>query len=150
MHEERELIERLQRDDLGYRFEFKVLRSYSFAFGSDARMQRALHEEGRAGWELSAKLDSKRLVLRREVTRRIQDSTLPPEVRPYRTEVDSNMPLMIVMVVLGLMTLGLVLGSFGDGGLAPIERPPVAITLGFGLLVMLGVAGVLVRAARRR
>lgn len=148
--EEHELIGRLQREDPENRFEYKVLRSYSFAFASEARMQQALREEGRAGWELSAKLDSNRLVLRRKISRRMQDSLLPPELRPYRTEVDSNMPLMIVMLVLGLLTLGLVLGFFGLGALAPIELPWVAISFGIGLLLILGTVGVLAWAARRR
>lgn len=109
--EEEKLIKELQEGDSQGIYEYKVLRSYRFAFAGETRLRAVLDEEAHAGWEMVAKLDSGRLMLRRRRSDRSLDAALPPGVDAYRTVVDSNIALMVGLaigvVLLVLLLLGL-------------------------------------------
>lgn len=132
--QEMALIELLRQDHPGHRYEYKVLRSGRGAFSRAAQRSRYLMEESQAGWEMVEKLDENRLVLRRERTMRESDIFLPSGVDPYRSEVDSNRPLVIGLVmamILGIsvfiITLFASLSNGQNGQIVPV------------LLIMLGI-----------
>ena len=127
--EESTLMERLRSQDAEGRFEFKILRSYSFAFAGRERIRSVLDEEARAGWELAEKLDSGRLVLRRPRSKRDSDRGLPAGLDPYRTRVDPNLPLIIAPIVVGLLMCALL---WEKGPLA--ASAPVLILLALAAL----------------
>jgi hypothetical protein len=116
--EERAMVEWLeQQEGADGRYEYKILRSSFGAFANRAKRQAALDEEARAGWELAATLDDDRLILRRPVSMRGADSVLPPEVDPYRVQVDANLPVVIgllIAVLLGMVVFGI--AAVGGGG----------------------------------
>lgn len=142
--EERRMIDKLKREAPDDRFEYKVLRSHFGAFGSRERQRRALKEEARAGWEMAAKLDSDRLMLRRDRSEISKDQMLWPEIDPYRTEVDSPFPIVIgvgVVLLIGALALLLTLGGSSGSAIGPLAIGIAVI----GLLVL-----VAAMAARRR
>lgn len=141
--EERQMKDKLKRETPDDRYEYKVLRSNYGAFGSRERQRRALKEEGRAGWEMAAKLDSYRLMLRRDRSEKSGDEMLWPEIDPYRTEVDSVFPVVIgigVVLLIGALVLALTLAG-GSGSVAPVAIGIVVL----GLLVL-----VIAMMAKRR
>jgi hypothetical protein len=110
--QEREIIERLSREDVGARLEFKILRSYGSVFSNEEKTRSLLDRESRAGWELAARLDSSRLVLRRPVARRNSDAELRSAgLDPYRSVVDPEFPLIIVGVVVVVIIAAPLLGQ---------------------------------------
>jgi hypothetical protein len=138
--EEREMIQQLQRDDPQGIHEYKVLRSHTLAFAREARLRSILDEEARAGWEMAAKLDAGRLMLRRPRTCRDADALLPADVDPYRISVDPNVPMiagLVIAVILALVLLGGVLGKRAAGP---------AIIIMIGIIV---IAAVLLIRGRR-
>lgn len=64
-------------------WEYKVLVSPCGSFKKPEVFQQSLREEAMAGWTLMEKFDDKRLRLKRPVSARQQDSSLP--FNPYRT-----------------------------------------------------------------
>jgi hypothetical protein len=118
--EERAMVEWLSgQEDADGPYEYKVLRSSFGAFGNRTKRQAALDEEARAGWELAAKLDDDRLILRRPVSMRGADSVLPPEVDPYRVQIDTNLPViagLLMALLLGMAVFGFAVVS-GSGGI---------------------------------
>ncbi len=116
--EERAMVEWLAgQEDADGPYEYKVLRSSFGAFANRAKRQAALDEEARAGWELTAKLDDDRLILRRPVSMRGADSVLPPEIDPYRVQVGANLPVIVgllIAVLLGMVVFGV--AAVGGGG----------------------------------
>jgi hypothetical protein len=117
--EERTMLEQLRRDAPEERYEYKILRSYFFAFGNPERRRAILEQEARAGWEMVAKLDDARVIMRRPRSAREADAVLPPGVDPFRTEVDTNFPLIVgilIAVVLGaVLVIGLLVADGRSG-----------------------------------
>jgi hypothetical protein len=142
--EERAMVEWLEGQEGGDgRYEYKILRSSFGAFANRTKRQAALDEEARAGWELAAKLDNDRLILRRPVSMRGADPVLPPEVDPYRVQVGANLPVIVgllIAVLLGMVVFGF--AAVGGGG---------GIWLVIAILaVILILAGVFAVRLRRR
>jgi hypothetical protein len=131
-------IERLQRDDPQGLYEYKVLRSHSFAFASESRLRAELEQEAQAGWEMVAKLDNWRLMLRRQRSQGQADAALPPGVDPYRVTVDTNIPMIAALVILVILVLALL-------GLMPGMTAVIPVAIAVVGLIALAVA-VLVRA----
>jgi Flp pilus assembly protein TadB len=142
--EERAMVEWLEgQEGGGGSYEYKVLRSSFGAFANRAKRQAALDEEARTGWELAAKLDNDRLILRRPVSMRGADSVLSPDVDPYRTQIGANLPVIVgllIAVLLGLAAFG-VAAAGGSGGIWLV----IAV---LGAVVLL--AGVFALGVRRR
>jgi hypothetical protein len=115
--EELAMIKRLAEEDGEGRYEYKILRSYSNTFRSPTRRQQILNEEARAGWEMVAKLDNARLVMRRP---RSAGDSPARGIDPYRTEVDTNLPLVIgallaLILLVGMVTMAVFLGNDSSG-----------------------------------
>lgn len=88
--------------DEGY--EYKILRSAWSAFRWPSRLQAALGDEARAGWDLFEKLDNNRVRLRRPITCRAHDGELHQD--PYRTWVgitENTIGLVIVLSIFIVM-----------------------------------------------
>jgi hypothetical protein len=66
-------------------WEFKIVRSSTGAFKSDASLRSVLDEEQRSGWTLVEKFDNGRIRLKRPATARANDSMLGADA--YRTHV---------------------------------------------------------------
>jgi hypothetical protein len=109
--QESEIIERLSREDAGKYWEFKILRSYASIFSNEEKTRSILDQESRAGWELAARLDSSRLVLRRPVSRRASDAERRDGVDPYRSVVDPEFPLIVVGVIVVVIIAAPLLGQ---------------------------------------
>lgn len=101
--EEKAILELRHR--FGRAWEFKVLRSATFAFGNPDRLQDALMEESAAGWQFAQQLDGNRLILRRPVAARENDVLLGDKYDPYREHYGSG-HLWLMGVVFGLVLLG--------------------------------------------
>lgn len=71
--------------DLADGWEFKILRSATGAFKKPEMLHRILEEEGRAGWVMIEKFDSKRVRLKRPAKAKSGDAALGFD--PYRTSV---------------------------------------------------------------
>jgi hypothetical protein len=144
--EELAMIERLSQEDGEGRYEYKILRSYSNAFRNPERRRQILNEEARAGWEMVAKLDNARLVVRRPRTaadRPIQG------IDPYRTAVDTNVwmmigPLMALILLVGLVVMVVFLGGDSPDGVA------WTIPAIMGLVVLIAVGAAVAKARRSR
>lgn len=98
--EEDELMSTL-REEAGDGWEFKIVRSVSFAFGNPHRLRQMLEEEVRAGWVLAGKLDDSRVFLKRPRSARELDHLLEPGINPYRTDYG------IAAVTIGLLMVGI-------------------------------------------
>jgi hypothetical protein len=147
--EERAMLRQLRRDDPESRYEYKLLRSHAFAFRRPERRQAILDEEMLAGWEMIAKLDDSRMVMRRPRSAREADSMLPPDVDPFRTEVDTNMPLVMGIVLALSLVVGLLVAAligYEQPGVSAAAIPVVLIAIGvFAVLVMAVVVGAVAR-----
>ena len=133
--EEEELMAEFMNQDQTGDWEYKIIRGTLGAFRNEGRMHRALEEEANASWELAMKLDDERLVLRRHRSASKYDSTLDPDVRPYRTDYGGKTVVLIVALLL-LLLGGLFFGftAFsGSGGLT-----------GGNSIIMMGVVGILI------
>jgi hypothetical protein len=129
--EEAEMIQQLQREDPEGLNEYKVLRSYRFAFGREARLREVLDEEAQAGWEMVAKLDNGRLMLRRRRSEREADAVRPPGIDAYRTTVDTNLPLLAGLVALVVLVLALL------GVMSGLTSAVLAVLVAAGVVVLL-------------
>src|SRR5262249_53669225 len=92
--------------DLADGWEFKILRSATGAFKKPDVLRRVLEEEGRAGWVMIEKFDSKRVRLKRPAAAKSGDSALTFD--PYRTTVgisEGRLALIIFGSVLGAMAI---------------------------------------------
>jgi hypothetical protein len=105
--EEEERVIRELRHRFGRAWEFKVLRSASFAFGNPDRLQEALMEESAAEWQLAQRLDDNRLILRRPIAARENDVLLGDKYNPYREHYGSGYA-WLMGIALGLVVLGTV------------------------------------------
>lgn len=139
--EEQERLEQLRNEDSRGVYEFKILRSYRFAFADQARLDSALAEEAQAGWQLAAQLDGRRLILRRPRSQRDTDAVRPPGIDPYRTEIDSKLPLLAGALSVVLLVVLLAVGGLG---ITVFDRSPatavgvIAVTIiGLGILILL-------------
>jgi hypothetical protein len=144
--EELAMIESLSREDGEGRYEYKVLRSYTNAFRNPERRRQILNEEARAGWEMVAKLDNARLIVRRPRT--TQDSPIQG-IDPYRTQVDTNLPAMFgaligLIFLVGLIVMAIFLNDDSSTGIA-WSIPIIAVLVG---LIAIGAAVVKMRASR--
>lgn len=83
--------------DLDQGWEFKILRSATFAFRHPRVLQQVCEEEAKAGWVLVEKFDNQRLRFKRRATDRERDVGLT--VDPYRSHYgtsDSTIAFMIL------------------------------------------------------
>jgi hypothetical protein len=145
--EELAMIERLSQEDGEGRYEYKVLRSYTNAFRSPERRRQILNEEARAGWEMVAKLDNARLIVRRPRT--TQDSPIQG-IDPYRTQVDTNLPVVSGVLVAMIMLVGMVVFIVFMNDNAPASAAgtiPVIIIL-IGLIAVVSIIAAKIRASR--
>jgi hypothetical protein len=144
--EELAMIKRLAEEDGEDRYEYKILRSYSNAFRSPEHRRQILSEEARTGWEMVAKLDNARLVMRRPHSA----GDMPTRgIDPYRTEVDTNLPMVLgVLLALILLVVFGVLAIFLKGD-SPAEIawsiPVIMVLVG---LIAVGMAVVKMRSSR--
>ena len=145
--EELAMIKRLAEEDGEGRYEYKILRSYSNAFRNSTRQRQILNEEARAGWEMVAKLDNVRLVVRRP--RSVEDSPMQ-EIDPYRTVVDTNLPMVIGALLALILLVGVVtLAVFqNDGSSAGPDWPIAAIMVLVGLIAVGAAVIAKVRSSR--
>lgn len=141
--EEQEAIEQLQREDVRNMYEYKILHSYRFDFASQARLRAILDEEAQAGWEMAAKMDESRLVLRRLRSSRHSDDLLPPGVDPYRSAVDANFALLVIAS--GIALLAVILGF----DLLASRQGIAAVIAAVVIVLAVGVAGLALRARWR-
>lgn len=89
-------------------WEFKFLRSNWGVFKNQGKLQLALQEEAKHGWELVEMIDRSRVRLKRQTSARSKDQFV--EGDPYRTTVGMNsgkLGLVITSVILGVVLLGL-------------------------------------------
>lgn len=95
--------------DLAEGWEFKILRSATGAFKNPEVLRRILEEEGRAGWVMIEKFDSKRVRLKRPASPAASKSGDPAlGFDPYRTTVgisEGRLTLIIVGCVLGAVAI---------------------------------------------
>ena len=96
-------------DELGGRWEFKILRSGIGAFGNPEKLREALDQEARAGWELLEKFDNQRVRLRRPVAARRDDHQL--DFDPYRTWIGVSDAGVVVRVWIGAAVVALLMGT---------------------------------------
>jgi hypothetical protein len=145
--EELAMIESLSREDSEGRYEYKVLRSYTNAFRSPERRRQILNEEARAGWEMVAKLDNARLIVRRPRT--TQDSPIQG-IDPYRTQVDTNLPAVFGVLVALIFLVGLVVFVIFMEGDSPASTDGsiLSILVVFGLITVGAIIAMKVRASR--
>jgi hypothetical protein len=136
--EEEELMAEFMRQDQSGDWEYKIVRGTLGAFRSEERMRRVLEKEASASWELAMKMDDERLVLRRPRAASQRDSTLGPDIRPYRTDYGGKTVLLIVAAL--LLILGAVVFTF------TLINGPGGITGGDGVIMMgiMGLMGILV------
>ena len=147
--EEEERAMRELRHRFGGAWEFKVLRSASFAFGNSDRLQEALMEESAAGWQLARRLDDNRLILRRPVTARQNDVLLGDNYDPYREHYGSG-HVWLMALVFGLVALGavvLLVMQVRSGGLALIILGAIVV---LGMILLGAVIANNTLAGRRR
>jgi len=71
-------------DDLNQDWEFKIVRANRPVFRRTTHLNRVLEREAQAGWIMVEKFDNSRLRFKRRRQARLNDSTLPPGVDPYR------------------------------------------------------------------
>jgi hypothetical protein len=143
--EELAMIEHLAQQDGEGRYEYKILRSYSNAFRNPERRRRILNEEARAGWEMVAKLDNARLIVRRP---RSAGDSPNQEIDPYRTEVDTNLPMVLGALLAMVFLIGVVaFVIFLDQDSPDIawSIPVIAVLVA---LIAIGAAVVKARASR--
>ena len=74
-------------DDLMQDWEFKIVRCSRPAFSRRPFLDKVLAEEAVAGWQLVELLDGQRIRLKRPISSRVGDATLPESCNPYRLEV---------------------------------------------------------------
>lgn len=89
-------------------WEFKILRSATGAFKRPEELRRILEEEGRAGWVMIEKFDSKRVRLKRPASAKPGDSASPVGFDPYRTSVgisEGQLTFIIIGCVLGAVAI---------------------------------------------
>lgn len=92
--------------DLDDGWEFKILRSATGAFKKPEFLQRALEEEGRAGWVMIEKFDSQRVRLKRPAAAKSGDAALGFD--PYRTTVgisEGRLALIIIGCILAAVAI---------------------------------------------
>jgi hypothetical protein len=78
---------RYTEDDLMQDWEFKIVRCSRPAFSRRPFLDKVLTEEAVAGWQLVELLDGQRIRLKRPISSRAGDATLPESCNPYRLEV---------------------------------------------------------------
>jgi len=86
-HAEEEDKTRYTEDDLMQDWEFKIVRCSRPAFSRRPFLDKVLAEEAVAGWQLVELLDGQRIRLKRPISSRVGDATLPESCNPYRLEV---------------------------------------------------------------
>lgn len=100
---EEEAMAQYTAEELAEGWEFKFLRSACAEFKSPEKLREYLEEEGRAGWTLVEKFDSKRLRLKRPAAAKARDSQLSFDA--YRTSVGMSEGALAMMVVGGMLLL---------------------------------------------
>lgn len=105
-----------RRDELDGGWEFKIMRSATAAFSNPSVLQATLQQESIGGWELLEKFDNERVRLRRPISARNKDMSLPPGYDPYRTQVGMSEGALVLWVILALIlvvggVLGILLGT---------------------------------------
>jgi hypothetical protein len=141
--EERAMIEHLAQNDGESRYEYKILRSYTYAFRSPERRRQILNEEARAGWEMVAKLDNARLIVRRP---RSMGDMPTLGIDPYRTEVDTNLPMVFGVLLALIFLVGVVVLVAFMGGDSPAR---IAWSIP-AIMVLVGLIAVGAAVAKRR
>ena len=109
---------RYTRGEIEDGWEFKVVRSYTGAFGKPGALQSLMEQEAIAGWEMVEKFDDNRVRFKRPTSARRKDEMLPPGFDPYRTQYglsEAGLAFVIMGVVAGLVILGLVIASLRGG-----------------------------------
>ena len=140
--EEETLMAEFMKQDKSGDWEYKIIRGTLGAFRSEGRMHQALEAESHAAWELAMKLDDERLVLRRPRSASQLDSTLAPDVRPYRTDYGGKTVVLIVamlLLLLGAAVFGFTALTGGDvfpGGYSVIMIGVLGILIVLGLVVV--------------
>lgn len=101
--EEEESMTRYTREELDGKWEFKIIRSVTGAFGKPHVLAQALEQEQLGGWELVEKFDDNRVRLRRPASAREQDPMRPPGYDPYRTTYGMSEGGLAAWVILGIL-----------------------------------------------
>ena len=118
LESEEEEMTRYTRGEIEDGWEFKVVRSYTGAFGKPGALQSLMEQEAIAGWEMVEKFDDNRVRFKRPTSARRKDEMLPPGFDPYRTQYglsEAGLAFVIMGVVAGLVILGLVIASLRGG-----------------------------------
>lgn len=101
LRQEEELMTTYRRDELDGNWEFKIIRSATASFGDANMLQATLQQETVGGWELLEKFDNERVRLRRPMSARKDDMSLPRGYDPYRTQVGISEGALVLWVILG-------------------------------------------------
>jgi hypothetical protein len=142
-------------DDLMQDWEFKIVRSANAATHPFLRrelLSKLLAEEAQAGWQLVELFDGNRIRLKRPVSCRAQDASLPPDCDPYRLilrdpHAASRVIVILLWVFCVLAGIAAVLCTVASLVNQPADRPGAVIALAIsgGLTVLFGVLAWLVQ-----
>jgi len=117
--EEEEQMTPYSREELENDWEFKIIRSQTGSFRSQAALQKLMDEEARAGWQLVEKFDNSRVRFKRPRSARQRDSQLPAGVDPYRTHYGISEAAFVAVVMVAVFgAIGLIMFMayvFGNG-----------------------------------
>jgi len=83
--------------------EYKVLTSNTPIFGNPAKLKQILAEEAQAGWDLEEVLDSHKIRVGRDKSRRTGDGNRT--IDPYRINVGMNQAAFMVLAALGTIAV---------------------------------------------
>jgi hypothetical protein len=92
-------------DDLGHDWEFKIVRANTPVFRNPEHLNRLLEEEAQAGWTMVEKFDNSRIRFKRPRGVRLNDSTLPPGIDPYRVQYGMSPVAFTALLVLTMLGL---------------------------------------------
>ena len=110
--EEEERMTTYNPDDLQNDWEFKIVRGDQGAFRNQARLNKLLEEEKRAGWVLLEKFDDDRIRFKRPRAMQAQDEQLRAQgIDPYRSQYGTYLGRNMTMVIAAFLGLLVVVAA---------------------------------------